>query len=149
MWLAISQLGDGIGGRAGTEVDLARLSNNPCLFFFGCSCGRECIFSDFDADGKTELIISRQRGQPRAGGSQPCETGTKLGLEIGGGRRRSTPIGNGSAGFGRVLFSVFKGGVHLTGGDTGEPREIKGISFQRLICAEGGDDDTDSGDGTL
>lgn len=149
MWLAISQLGDGIGGRARAEVDLARLSDNPCLFFFGGSRGRKSIFSNFDADSKTELIISGQRGQPRAGGSQPGETGTKLSLEIGCRRRRSTPIGNGGTGFGRVLFSVLKCGVHLTGGNTGEPREIKGISFQRLICAEGGDNDTDSGDGTL
>ena len=120
MWLAVSQFGDGIWSRTRPEMDLAWFGHNPGLFFFGGSSRGESILSHFDANGEAELLIPGQWGQARTGGSQSGKTGTELGLKVGSRRRGSPPIGNRGTRLGGILSSVFKSGIDLTGGDTGE-----------------------------
>lgn len=119
-------------------MNLSRLGHYPRLFFLCRPRGGQSVLSYFDADCEAELVVSGKWRQARTCGCEACQTGTELRLEV-----------DVCAGPGRILAPLLKGRVGLTGGHSREARQVEGISFQGLVCAEGRDDDGDGGDGAL
>lgn len=129
-------------------MDFARFCDNPCLFFGRRSGRGKSVLAHFDADGKTELVISRQWRQPCACRCQAGEAGAELCFQVDRGRSGSS-IGQRNACLGGILLSILKGGVNLPGGHAGEARQIERISFEGLVGTERRNNDADSGDCAL
>lgn len=115
-------------------MHLVGFGNDPRLFLGGGPRRGEGVLTHFDADGETELVVPRQGSQSGAGGGQSRETGAELGFEV--------DLSGG-------IVPFFECGVDLAGRDVGETRQVKGVSFERLVCAHGGDNDADGGDGAF